>query len=278
MSPTTVLVIVAITTLMMIGMLVMFLRLMRKVPAGRALIINKVSMEPMVTFSGGIVLPIVHSAEEMDVTTKVLRLERRGRDGLHCRDHYSVDLELDFHIRVDHEPDEVLRVAKNVGAERARDPEVLRELFLGKFQEAVAAVVSELDLEQLRREREQVRDRILKVIGLDLGGYVLLDLAIASLGPTPIENLDPNDLLDAQAIRKLTELTAREQVRTNEILRETEKLLAGLELSGQEALLELKKKRAEIEAAIAALGDSQAAPETVPGVDQNLTHFRGTAK
>lgn len=47
----------------------------------------------------------------------------------------------------------------------------------------------------------------LMVIGRDLNGYVLDDVAIDGLEQTPIELLDPNNVLDAQGIRKIRSLT-----------------------------------------------------------------------
>lgn len=290
MGPTAVLVIAVVMLLFVFGAIGSLLLMYRKVPHGRALLINKVQGEPMVTFSGGVVLPVVHRAEEIDLTTKVLRIERSGRDGLHSRDHYSVDIALDFLVRVNKDPDDVIRVAASIGAERAGNPDVIRELFLAKFQEAVATVVGALDLEQLCHERDAVRDRILEIVGMDLGGFALDDVAIADLRPTSIENLDPNDLLDAQAIRTITESTARDQIRTNEMLREAQEALAQVNLSASQTLLELKRQRAELDAAIEKLSDTSVAAEddeehdgspssrTVQGVDQkknDITRFGG---
>ena len=218
----TIVIVTVVILVTLFGTLAVLTRFLRKVSQGRALIVNRLSQEPRVTFSMALVLPIVHSADELDITARVLTLECRGRDGLHSRDQYSVDIELSFVVRVNKTADDVLRVASSVGAARAGDLAVIRQLFLPKFAEATASVVCALDFEQLRTERQAVRDQILQVIGMDLDGFVLDDVAIADIRLTPIENLDPNDLPDAQAIRKLTEQTAREQVRTSELVRATE--------------------------------------------------------
>lgn len=272
MGLTAMLIITATMLVFMFGAMAMIVKCLHKVPHGKALIIDRVGGPPHVTFRGGVVLPWVHKAEELDLTTKVVHVELCGRDGLHCRDHYSVDLALEFFVRVGKTEEDILRVADSFGAARTSDPEALRELFAGKFREATAMVVEQLELAQLRAQREDVRDEILKIIGVDLAGFVLDDLAISTLRVTPIENLDPDDVLDAQAIRKCTESTAKEKVRTNEIVRDVEKLLAEQRLAGQTTLLKLERQRAEIEAAIDKLKGTM---EVEPSEPDAITRFQG---
>src|SRR5690606_41415773 len=59
-------------------------------------------------------------------------------------------------------------------------------------------------------------EEILKVIGTDLNGYVLDDCAIDYLEQTPLEKLNPNNILDAEGIKKITDLTAREHILRSE--------------------------------------------------------------
>ena len=47
----------------------------RKVEQGQALIINKMKNEPDVTTTGGIVYPVIHKMEVMDISTKRMVLD-----------------------------------------------------------------------------------------------------------------------------------------------------------------------------------------------------------
>ena len=96
------------------------------------------------------------------------------------------------------------------------DETTLQELFNAKFSEALKTVGKQLDFVDLYTKRDEFRDRIIQVIGTDLNGYSLEDAAIDYLEQTPMDQLDPTNILDAQGIRKITELTAIEHVRTNE--------------------------------------------------------------
>ncbi|GAB7048495.1 hypothetical protein [Catenuloplanes indicus] len=126
------------------------------------------------------------------------------------------------------------------GRARASDQDTLQELFNAKFSEALKTVGKQLDFVDLYTKRDEFRDQIIAVIGTDLNGYSLEDAAIDFLEQTPIGRLDPKNILDAQGIRKITELTAAENVRTNEFQRSEE-------MDAREAILELQRRQAEAE-------------------------------
>jgi regulator of protease activity HflC (stomatin/prohibitin superfamily) len=176
----------------------------RSVPAGRALVINKMR-ERTVSFTGAFVMPIVNRADELDLATRQIAITRRGRDGVICADNLRADITVTFFVRVNKTVDDVLRVAETIGCERASDARTLEELFAAKFSEAIKTVAKKLDFEQLFTQRDVFKDQIIAVIGRDLNGFVLDDAAIDELEQTPLEHLDPNHVLDAQGIRKIRE-------------------------------------------------------------------------
>ena len=115
------------------GAIVMVARLYRKVDQGKALIINKLGNEPTVTFTGGLVIPVIHRAEVMDISVKTIEVDRRGDDGLICKDNIRADIKVTFFVRVNKTSDDVLKVAQSIGCARASDPGTLEELFAAKF-------------------------------------------------------------------------------------------------------------------------------------------------
>jgi len=119
---------------------------------------------------------------------------------------------VNFFVRVNKAEEDVIKVAQAIGVERASSQETLEELFVAKFSEALKTVGKRLDFIDLYTERRRFRDEIVEVIGTDLNGYVLEDAAIDYLEQTPLSSLDPDNILDAQGIRKITELTAVEHV------------------------------------------------------------------
>jgi uncharacterized membrane protein YqiK len=227
---------------------VMIAKFYRKVEQGKALIVNKMKAEPEVTFTGATVLPIIHKAEVMDISVKTIEIDRRAKDGLICRDNIRADIKVTFFVRVNKTVEDVIKVAQSIGCARASDRETLEALFSAKFSEGLKTVGKQLDFVDLYTKRHEFRDAIITLIGRDLNGYVLEDAAIDYLEQTPITNLDPMNILDAQGIRKITDLTSTEHVKTNEFVNNEKKLTKKQDVEAQEAILELERQQADAEA------------------------------
>ncbi|MFD1275728.1 SPFH domain-containing protein [Streptomyces kaempferi] len=221
-------------------------RLFRKVEQGKALIVSQ-TRKVDVTFTGQIVLPVLHKAEVMDISVKTIEITRTGREGLICRDNIRADIRISFFVRVNKTVADVIKVAQAVGTARASDRDTLQELFHAKFSEALKTVGKQMDFTDLYTKREELRYQIIELIGVDLNGYHLEDAAIDYLEQTPLTQLDPANVLDAQGIRKITELTAVEHVRTNEAQRNEQKEITRQDVDAREAILELERRQADAE-------------------------------
>ncbi|MER5771005.1 flotillin family protein [Streptomyces sp. NPDC001985] len=239
-------VLIAVVLLIAVALLLVISRLFRKVEQGKALIVSRMRKVD-VTFTGQVVLPVLHKAETMDISVKTIEISRTGRDGLICQDNIRADIRISFFVRVNKTVEDVIKVAQAIGTARASDQTTLQELFNAKFSEALKTVGKQLDFTDLYTKRDEFRDRIIQVIGTDLNGYSLEDAAIDYLEQTPLAQLDSNNILDAQGIRKITELTAVEHVRTNEFQRHEEKEITRQNVDAREAILELERRQADAE-------------------------------
>ena len=240
-------VVVVVVAVVVVGALMMVSRLYRKVEQGKALIVSTMR-SVKVTFTGQVVLPIVHKAEIMDISVKTIDIDRRGAEGLICRDNIRADIKTTFFVKVNKTSDDVIKVAQSIGCARASDHRTLDALFNAKFAEALKTVGKQLDFVDLYTKRNEFRDAIVAVIGTDLNGYVLEDCAIDYLEQTPLSHLDPKNILDAQGIRKITELTALESVLTNEFQNTERKQITKQNVEATEAILELERQQADAEA------------------------------
>ena len=245
---TALIVAIVVVFLVIIAILLGFLMVYRKVEQGDALIINKVRGEPNVTFTGGIVVPILHMAEFMDISVKTITVDRRGTDGLICQDNIRADITVAFYVRVNKSAEDVLKVASAVGVKRASDMATLEQLFQAKFSEALKTVGKQMDFVELYNERKSFKDRIIATIGTDLNGYLLEDTAIDYLEQTPLEHLDADNILDSEGIRKITNLTEEQRKQTNLIKRDAEKTIKKQDVEAKEAILALEKVQSEAEA------------------------------
>ncbi len=249
MDQTTMFIIIAvgIGLIVLVGILVMVARFYRIVEQGKALIVNTTSKQ-VVTFTGAVVLPIINRAEVMDISVKTIEIDRRGKEGLICKDNIRADIKVTFFVRVNKTVEDVLKVAQAIGCVRASDQETLEELFTAKFSEALKGVGKGLNFEELYTHREQFRDAIVKVIGEDLNGYVLEDAAIDYLEQTPLEMLDPENILDADGIRKITDITTKRHISTNELKQQERMEIGKQNLASDEAIFRYDQERADAEA------------------------------
>ncbi len=230
-----------------LGVLILFSRFFRKVTQGQAIVRNGIG-GTKVSFNGMIVIPVAHQAEYMDISVKRIEIERKGIEGLICMDNMRADIKVAFFVRVNKTPEDVLRVAQSIGCVRASTVETIRVLFDAKFSEALKTVGKRFDFVQLYNERDTFKSGILKVIGTDLNGFTLDDCAIDFLEQTRLENLDPDNILDAEGIKKITELTATQAKLANNIQRDKEKVIKQQDVQAREAVLELERQLAETEA------------------------------
>lgn len=231
--------------LLIMGFFVLFKAFYIKVPQGTALIVNDMSSMPKVHFTGALVYPVIYKKEFMKISLLTMEVDRRGKDGLICQDNLRADITVAFYLRVNETQQDVLKVAKAIGVDRASDRAAVNELFNAKFSEALKTVGKRFDFVQLFEERQSFRDRIVEVIGNDLNGYVLEDVAIDYLEQTPKSSLDPNNILDAEGIRKITQLTAAQNIITNDFERNEELAIKKKNVETREATLALERQEAD---------------------------------
>ncbi|AWM80183.1 hypothetical protein DKL61_07310 [Gammaproteobacteria bacterium ESL0073] len=218
-----------------------------KVPQGTALIVNTLSSIPKVSFTGALVYPVIYKKEFMKISLITLEIDRRGSEGLICRDNIRADITVAFYLKVNATQDDVLKVAKSVGADRASDHAAVATLFNAKFSEALKTAGKKFDFEELFSDRKRFRDSIIEAIGDDLNGYSLEDAAIDYLDQTPIEHLKNTNIMDAEGIRKIVERTSTEIVKTNELDRDKDLAITKKNVETQEATLALERQRADAE-------------------------------
>jgi flotillin len=218
----------------------------RKVEQGRAIVRNGMG-GTKVSFSGIVVFPIIHQAEIMDISVKRVEIDRNGKNGLICMDNMRADIKVAFFVRVNQTPEDVLKVAQSVGCARASSQEAIVELFDAKFSEALKTVGRQFQFVDLYNSREKLKEGILKLIGTDLNGFVLEDVAIDYLEQTPVNLLNPDNILDSEGIKKITELTATQKVLSNKIDNDREKTITKQNVEAKEAILEMHKQLAEAE-------------------------------
>ena len=234
-----------VVALIMFGIGMLIVKCYRKVAQGSALIRTGMGGCKVTTSNGMIVIPVLHRAEYMDISVKRIEIARQDQDGLICKDNMRADIKVAFFVRVNNTPADILQVAQSLGCQRASEQRALVELFDAKFSEALKTVGKQFNFVDLYNQRDRFKEEIVEIIGTDLNGYVLDDSAIDFLEQTSLDKLDTNNILDAEGIKKITDLTAKQQILANEIQRDKEKIITKQNVEAQEVILELEKQRAE---------------------------------
>lgn len=219
----------------------------KKIPQGKAIVRTGVGGSKVAFNKGMYVVPVFHKMEIMDISVKKIEIARMQHDGLICRDNIRADIKVAFFVRVNKSVDDVINVAQNLGCDRASDPETLKSIFESKFSEALKTVGKKFDFIELYEARREFRDEILNIIGTDLNGYILDDCAIDYLEQTELRFLSSDNILDSEGIKKITELTAKQNMSANLIRREEEKVIKKQNVEAREAILELDRQLAEKE-------------------------------
>ncbi|SIR26838.1 flotillin family protein [Pontibacter lucknowensis] len=238
--------IVAILAVVAIGFIAIVIKMYQKAIQGEAMVRTGLG-DTKVSFSGIFVVPVIHKLEVMDITLKTIVISRTGSEGLICKDNLRADIKVNFFLRVNKTPEDVIQVAQSIGCKRASDHSALESLFDAKFSEALKTVGKHFDFVDLYQSRDDFKRQILQTIGTDLNGYILDDCAIDYLEQTPLQNLNENNILDAEGIKKIIDLTAKQKVQANLIEREKQKTIKKQDVEAQETILELEKQLAENE-------------------------------
>jgi len=238
------LIVIGVVIFLLIGLIIKWFK---KPVHGIALVRTGVG-GTMVKFDRGFfVIPVLHRLETMDITLKTITIERVEKDGLICKDNMRADIKVSFFVRVNRTVQDVTDVAFAIGCERASRQETLLNLFDSKFSEALKTVGKRFDFVDLYNSREGFKREIIEIIGRDLNGYYLDDVAIDYLEQTDLSHLKADNILDSEGIKKITELTSTQQILSNQINREREKTIRKQDVEARETILELNKQLAEKE-------------------------------
>lgn len=230
--------------LVLLGMLATFYK---KIPQGKAIVRTGVGGTKVAFNKGMYVIPVFHKMEIMDISLKKVQIERMQHDGLICKDNIRADIKVAFFVRVNKSVNDVINVAQSIGTSRASDISTLKDIFEAKFSEALKTVGKKFDFIELYEARREFRDEIINIIGTDLNGYALDDCAIDYLEQTELQYLSTENILDSEGIKKITDLTAAQNVKANLIRREEEKIIKKQNVEAREAILELERQLAEKE-------------------------------
>ena len=231
--------------ILLIGVAIVISQFYRKPGPEEAIVRTGMGDLSVMTGKGMVVFPLIQSGQVMDLSVKRIEIAREGEDGLICQDNIRADIRVAFYVRVNNNIEDIKSVAEMINPERVAHLDQLRDLFEAKFSEALKTVGKHFDFVTLYTDREKFRDRIQQEIGTDLNGYRLDNCHVDYLEQTPIEKLNPQNILDAEGIKKITELTTQQNIQRNHFEVEEAKTIKKQDVERDETLYELERQRVD---------------------------------
>lgn len=243
MDPSTTIVIGAVVGLLMLALatVFVFLRLYKVAPKDKAFVRTGMSGGAKVIVDGGaLIMPYLHSVTEVNLNTMKLDVSRAKEEALITKDRMRVDVLAEFYLRVKSDPDSIATAAATLG-ERTNTPELLKQLMLGKFIDALRSVASSMEMEELHERRPEFVQAVQQALTEDLAknGLELESVSLTGLDQTSKEYFNADNAFDAAGLTKLTEKTESMRKRRNEIEADTRVAVEQKNLDAEKMSLEI---------------------------------------
>jgi uncharacterized membrane protein YqiK len=186
------------------------------------------------------IVPVLHRAATMSLSTIGLTIRRAGHEALVTKDYISTNLSAEFYIRVEPAEDDVKKAARTIGIDEGHaGAEAIRqksqELLEPKLVGALRAVAAQNDFLALHMNREHFAQEVSKALREDLGrnGFTLESVTITELAQTPLAEMRADDIFGASGRETVTNTVVQKNIavkrkvqeeaeRTAEIAREQE--------------------------------------------------------
>lgn len=222
-------------------LLLVFVRAYKKTSADKAFVRTGWGKAKVVIDGGLMVIKLFHQMKWISLETMRLTVDRRGRDALITNDRYRVDITCDFYVRVESNEEQILRASRSLGQYSLTSDSVM-DLVGAKLIGALRSISATKTLLELHENREDFADKVQEALRDDLtkNGLTLESVSIVNLDQTDMSAYDPNNVFDAEGLKKIVEETAERRIRKNEIenkarvaMKEND-VAAAIEIKGQD--------------------------------------------
>src|SRR3954471_22893527 len=165
------------------------------------------------------IVPILHRAATMSLSTIGLTIPREGHEALVTKDFISTNLSAEFYIRVEPNEDDVKKAARTIGIDEGHaSSDAIRtkaqELLEPKLIGAIRAVAAQNDFLALHLNREHFGQEVSNALREDLGrnGFTLESVTITELTQTPLSELRSDDIFGASGRETVTNTIVEKNV------------------------------------------------------------------
>src|SRR5215468_3836014 len=165
------------------------------------------------------IVPVLHRAATMSLSTIGLTIRRAGHDALVTKDYISTNLSAEFYIRVEPNEDDVKKAARTIGIDegrassdsiRAKSQQLLEPKLVG----ALRAVAAQSDFISLHINREHFAQEVSTALREDLwrNGFTLESVTITELNQTPLSEMRVDDIFGASGRETVTNTVVQKNI------------------------------------------------------------------
>jgi uncharacterized membrane protein YqiK len=210
------------------------------------------------------IVPVLHRAATMSLSTIGLTIRRAGHDALVTKDYISTNLSAEFYIRVEPAEEDVKKAARTIGIDEGHaSADAIRkksqELLEPKLVGALRAVAAQSDFLALHMNREHFAQEVSKALVEDLGrnGFTLESVTITELAQTPLAEMRADDIFGASGRETVTSTVVAKNIAVKRKVQEEAERTAEIEREqqinvAQQSRLMREGKAKEEEAAVKA--------------------------
>ncbi|MBL4665924.1 MAG: hypothetical protein JKY04_01005 [Sneathiella sp.] len=244
-------VISAVVALAVLAVIILFLnRFYIKSTRESSLVRTGAGGQKVVIDNGCFALPMLHQVQKVTMRTIAINVDLLGQYSLITADKLRVDMEMEFHIRVDPTTKGVAAAAQALGSKSHRTEE-LKQLIEGKLMDAVRAVAATKTMDELHVARGTYVQEVAKLVreNISQNGLILESAAMRRFDQAPFSSLDENNAFNAVGMRLLSEVIADNRKERIKIEADADIAvrLSQLEQTQRRLDIERQQKQAEIE-------------------------------
>jgi len=246
-----ILILSGIVTLLVSGTLLVITKLYVKTKASEAFVRTGMGGMQIIKDGGAIVIPVIHQKVMVSLKTIKLVVHRHGgNESLITKDKLRADITAEFFVRVMPKDEDIKAAARSFG-EGMQNIEQVKELVEEKLVSALRTVAARETLEALNSERDSFMKQVMEIVTEDLAhnGLTLETPTVSQLDQTNAENLNPQNIFDAQGLATIDRIAQEKLTQRNQLVRDGEVARGRRDVEARKTILTQDQEQAEAEAA-----------------------------
>jgi len=236
--------ILVVLAILLIGGTIIFGRLYVKTPANMAFVRTGLGGKKVVIDGGAIVWPVVQNIQWLSLETMKLEVYKANREAFITKDRFRVDIGAEFYLKIEPQVEAIEKASRSLG-EKSFSPEEIKTLLEEKLISALRSEVAKRELVELHENRRDFARAVMNNLRdiITPNGLTLEDVSIFYLDQTAKDQLDPNNIFDAEGLRQITAQTSERLRERNEIERNTEVAIKKKDVEAVKLKLSLDQER-----------------------------------